>query len=54
MPSWGEEATGMLVYRKLNIESTNELIRGTIVNRTYGIHKNLYIQTIFTNNSWPY
>ena len=35
--------------------STNQpelLLRGAIVNRTYGIHKNLYI-TIFTNNFGP-
>ena len=28
------------------------LIRGTIVNRTYGTHKNRICSTIFTNNIW--
>ena len=31
------------------------IIRGTILNRTYGTHKNLYIYiAIFTNNIWSY
>ena len=32
------------------------LLRGTIVDRTYGIHKNLpgIYFTIFTNNIWAY
>ena len=31
------------------------LSRGTVVNRTYGTHKNLYIYLIiFTNNMWSY
>ena len=30
------------------------LLRGTIVNRTYGIHKSLYISLHFTNNIWSY
>ena len=31
-----------------------ELRRGAIVNRTYGIHKNVYLVclTIFTDNIW--
>ena len=28
--------------------------RGTIVNGTYGIHKNLIYLTIFTNSIWSY
>ena len=28
----------------------HELLRGTIVNRTYGMHKNLSVETIFANN----
>ena len=27
---------------------------GTIVNRTYGTHKNLYVLPIFTSNIWSY
>ena len=30
------------------------LLRGTIVNRTYGIYKNSIYSTIFTNNTWSY
>ena len=31
------------------------LLRGAIVNRTYGIHKNLYIQPfLLTDNIWSY
>ena len=30
------------------------LLRGTIVNRTYGIHKNLYIEPFLLNNVWSY
>ena len=30
------------------------LLRGTIVNRAYGIHKKRIHLTIFTNNIWPY
>ena len=29
-------------------------LRGTIANRTYGLHKNRYILPIFTNNIWSY
>ena len=29
-------------------------LRGTMVNRTYGIHKKLYISNIFTRNIWSY
>ena len=39
-----------LVYTK----SLPVLLRGTIVNRTYGTHKNLYIYLFFTNNIWSY
>ena len=31
-----------------------KVLRGTIVNRTYGTHKNLKYLTIYTNNSWSY
>ena len=30
------------------------LLRGAIVNRTYGTHKNLYISLFFTHNIWYY
>ena len=30
------------------------LLRGTIVKRTYGTHKNLYISTIFSVSIWFY
>ncbi|MEP5240881.1 MAG: hypothetical protein ABJQ38_18180, partial [Flavobacteriaceae bacterium] len=30
------------------------VLRGGIVNRTYGTHKNLHIIAIFTNNIWSY
>ena len=30
------------------------LLRGTIVNRTYAIYKNLYILPFFSNNIWSY
>ena len=32
---------------------TGELLRGTIVNRTYGIHTNLYIYLILTTLFGP-
>ena len=30
------------------------LLRGTIVNRTYGTHKNLYIHPFFSKSIWSY
>ena len=40
---------------RLNISphfAVKPILRGTIVSRTCGTHKNLYILTLFTNNIW--
>ena len=56
---WGFDCeTGSTAVSELGVcpaqRARDPLLRGAIVNRTYGIHKNLHIETIFTDSIWSY